>query len=253
MTRRLGLVLPILLIIAWEVVAIIVNNPFFLPKPEAVIPVLLSPFSDILGTGSLVDNAVVSIERVIHGFGIAAAVAIPLGIGMGRFAVLNDFFDVTLELLRPIPPLAWVPLALAWFKIGIVSIVFVIFIGAVFPILLNTVDGVRGVKNTWVEVGTTLGASERQTLSKVILPGAAPTIWTGLRVGFGIAWMCVVAAEILPGPTSGLGYLIMYAYNLGQINVIIAGIIVIGLIGLTIDQGFKAVEKRWFGWRRLER
>jgi len=200
-----------------------------------------------------VDNAVVSIERVILGFGIAAAVAIPLGIGMGRFAVLNDFFDVTLELLRPIPSLAGVPLALAWFKIGIVSIVFVIFIGAVFPILLNTVDGVRGVKNTWVEVGTTLGASERQTLSKVILPGAAPTIWTGLRVGFGIAWMCVVAAEILPGPTSGLGYLIMYAYNLGQINVIIAGIIVIGLIGLTIDQGFKAVEKRWFGWRRLER
>ena len=92
MTRRLGLVLPILLIIAWEVVAIIVNNPFFLPKPEAVIPVLLSPFSDILGTGSLVDNAVVSIERVILGFGIAAAVAIPLGIGMGRFAGTQRFF-----------------------------------------------------------------------------------------------------------------------------------------------------------------
>ncbi|ABS55254.1 binding-protein-dependent transport systems inner membrane component [Methanoregula boonei 6A8] len=253
MTRRLGLVLPILLIIGWEVAATIVNNPFFLPKLETVIPVLLSPFSDILGTGSLVDNALVSIERVVLGFALAAAVAIPLGIGMGRFAVLNDFFDTTIELLRPVPPLAWVPLALAWFKIGIVSIVFIIFIGAVFPILLNTVDGVRGVKNTWIEVCTTLGASERQILTKVILPGAAPTIWTGLRVGFGISWMCVVAAEILPGPTSGLGYLIMYAYNLGQINVIIAGIIVIGLIGLVIDQGFRAVEKRWFGWRGLER
>jgi len=253
MTRRLGLVLPILLIIGWEVAAIIVNNPFFLPKLETVIPVLLSPFSDILGTGSLFDNALVSIERVVLGFALAAAVAIPLGVGMGRFGVLNDFFDTTIELLRPVPPLAWVPLALAWFKIGIVSIVFVIFIGAVFPILLNTVDGVRGVKNTWVEVSTTLGASERQILTKVILPGAAPTIWTGLRVGFGIAWMCVVAAEILPGPTSGLGYLIMYSYNLGQINVIIAGIIVIGLIGLIVDQGFRAVEKRWFGWRGLER
>ncbi|MFY9749903.1 MAG: ABC transporter permease [Methanoregula sp.] len=253
MTRRLGLVLPVLLIIGWEVAAIIVNNPFFLPKLETVIPVLLSPFSDILGTGSLVENALVSIERVVLGFALAAAVAIPLGIGMGRFAVLNDFFDVTLELLRPVPPLAWVPLALAWFKIGIVSIVFIIFIGAIFPILLNTVDGVRGIKNTWVEVSTTLGASERQILTKVVLPGAAPTIWTGLRVGFGISWMCVVAAEILPGPTSGLGYLIMYAYNLGQINVIIAGIIVIGLIGLAVDQGFKAVEKRWFGWRGLER
>lgn len=253
MTRRIGLVLPILLIIGWEVAAIIVNNPFFLPKLETVIPVLLSPFSDILGTGSLLENALVSIERVVLGFALAAAVAIPLGIGMGRFAVLNDFFDTTIELLRPVPPLAWVPLALAWFKIGIVSIVFVIFIGAVFPVLLNTVDGVRGVKNTWIEVSTTLGASERQILTKVILPGAAPTIWTGLRVGFGISWMCVVAAEILPGPTSGLGYLIMYAYNLGQINVIIAGIIVIGLIGLVIDQGFRAVEKRWFGWRGLER
>jgi len=231
----------------------IVNNPFFLPKLETVIPVLISPFSDILGTGSLVQNASVSIERVVLGFALAAAVAIPLGIGMGRFAVLNDFFDVTLELLRPVPPLAWVPLALAWFKIGIVSIVFIIFIGAIFPILLNTVDGVRGIKNTWVEVSTTLGASERQILTKVVLPGAAPTIWTGLRVGFGISWMCVVAAEILPGPTSGLGYLIMYAYNLGQINVIIAGIIVIGVIGLAVDQGFKAVEKRWFGWRGLER
>jgi len=253
MTRRFGLVLPVLLIIGWEVAAIIVNNPFFLPKLETVIPVLISPFSDILGTGSLVQNASVSIERVVLGFALAAAVAIPLGIGMGRFAVLNDFFDVTLELLRPVPPLAWVPLALAWFKIGIVSIVFIIFIGAIFPILLNTVDGVRGIKNTWVEVSTTLGASERQILTKVVLPGAAPTIWTGLRVGFGISWMCVVAAEILPGPTSGLGYLIMYAYNLGQINVIIAGIIVIGLIGLAVDQGFKAVEKRWFGWRGLER
>ncbi|HVP96699.1 ABC transporter permease [Methanoregula sp.] len=253
MTRRLGLVLPILLIIGWEVAAIIVNNPFFLPKLETVIPLLLSPFSDILGTGSLVENALVSIERVVLGFVLAAVIAIPLGIGMGRFAVLNDFFDTTIELLRPVPPLAWVPLALAWFKIGIVSIVFIIFIGAVFPILLNTVDGVRGVKNTWIEVSTTLGASERQVLTKVILPGAAPTIWTGLRVGFGISWMCVVAAEILPGPTSGLGYLIMYAYNLGQINVIIAGIIVIGLIGLIVDQGFRAVEKRWFGWRGLER
>ena len=255
MTRRLGLVLPVLFIIGWEAVAILINNPFYLPRLESVIPILLNPFSTdyTLGTGSLVDNAVVSIERVALGFGLAAVVAIPLGIGMGRSVWLNDFFDTTVELLRPVPPLAWVPLALAWFKIGIVSIVFIIFIGAVFPILLNTIDGVRSVRKTWIEVGTTLGAGERQVLTKVVVPGAAPTIWTGLRVGFGIAWMCVVAAEILPGPTSGLGYLIMYSYNLGQINVIIAGIIVIGLIGLIVDQGFRAVEKRWFGWRGLER
>ena len=199
------------------------------------------------------ENAQVSIYRVTLGFAIAAAVAIPLGIGMGRSQLINEFFDTTLELIRPVPPLAWVPLALAWFKLGIASIVFIIFIGSVFPILLNTIDGVRGVKKTWIEVGTTLGANERQVLTKVLLPGAAPTIWTGLRVGFGIAWMCVVAAEILPGPTSGLGYLIMYAYNQGQMNIIIAGMVTIGVIGLAIDLVFKFVEKRWFSWRTLER
>jgi NitT/TauT family transport system permease protein len=255
MTRRLGLVLPILLIIGWEAAAIFINNPFYLPRLESVLPVLLNPFSTdfTLGTGSLFDNAVVSLERVTIGFGIAAAVAIPIGIGMGRSTRINDFFDTTIEMLRPVPPLAWVPLALAWFKLGFASIVFIIFIGSVFPILLNTIDGVRGVKKTWIEVGTTLGASERQVLSKIVVPAAAPTILTGLRVGFGIAWMCVVAAEILPGPTSGLGYLIMYAYNLGQMNVIIAGMVTIGLIGLAIDMIFKIVENRLFSWRGLDR
>jgi len=144
-------------------------------------------------------------------------------------------------------------LALAWFKIGLTSIVFIIFIGAFFPILLNTIDGVKAVKKTWVEVAMTLGAGERQILLKVLLPGAAPTIWTGLRVGFGIAWMCVVAAEWLPGISQGLGYLILYAYNFGQTNLIIAGMVVIGIIGLAIDLVFKSVERKWFSWRDLER
>ena len=253
--RYLRFLLPILLIIGWEVASWVVNNPFIVPSLETVIPILLHPFSPAytLGTGSLVENASVSIQRVGLGFLVAAAVAIPVGILMGRSTLLNDFFDSTIELLRPIPPLAWVPLALAWFKIGLTSIVFIIFIGAFFPILLNTVDGVRSVKKTWIEVATTLGAKEQQIMTKVVLPGAAPTIWTGLRVGFGIAWMCVVAAEWLPGISKGLGYLILYAYNFGQTNLIIAGMVVIGVIGLLIDFVFKQVEKKWFSWRGLER
>ncbi|HOT03218.1 MAG TPA: ABC transporter permease [Methanolinea sp.] len=253
--RYLRFLLPLLLIIGWEVASWVVNNPFILPSLETVIPILLHPFSPAytLGTGSLVENATVSIQRVGLGFLVAAAVAIPIGILMGRSTLLNDFFDSTIELLRPIPPLAWVPLALAWFKIGLTSIVFIIFIGAFFPILLNTVDGVRSVKKTWIEVATTLGAKEKQIMTKVVLPGAAPTIWTGLRVGFGIAWMCVVAAEWLPGISKGLGYLILYAYNFGQTNLIIAGMVVIGVIGLLIDFIFKRVEKKWFSWRGLER
>ncbi|NYT16968.1 MAG: ABC transporter permease [Methanomicrobiales archaeon] len=255
MRSPVPLLLPVLLIVGWEVAAYIIDNPFILPSLTTVIPILLHPFSAeyTLGTGSLMDNAAVSLFRVASGFALAAVIAIPLGIGMGRSLFLNDFLDATIELLRPIPPLAWVPLALAWFKIGFVSIVFIIFIGAFFPILLNTIDGVKSIKRTWVEVAGTLGARETQVLGKVILPGASPTIWTGLRVGFGIAWMCVVAAEWLPGITRGLGYLILYAYNFGQTNVIIAGMVVIGVIGILIDQVFKAGERRWFSWRSLDR
>ena len=255
MKKSISFFLPLLILIGWELVAILVNNEFILPKLESILVVLMAPFSSayMLGTGSLIDNAMASITRIALGFLVAAAIAIPLGVGMGRSRLTHDFFDSTVQILRPIPPLAWVPLALAWFKIGITSVIFIIFIGAFFPILLNTIDGVNGVKKTWIEVASNLGSSERQMMAKVILPGAAPTIWTGLRVGFGVAWMCVIAAEWMPGTTVGLGYLILYAYNFGQINVVVAGMVVIGIIGIAFDFLFKKVENRWFMWRGLER
>lgn len=255
MKKPISFFLPLLILIGWELVAILVNNEFILPKLESIGVVLMDPASSayMLGTGSLIDNAMASITRIALGFLLAAAIAIPLGIGMGHSQMIHDFFDSTVQVLRPIPPLAWVPLALAWFKIGITSVVFIIFVGAFFPILLNTIDGVNGVKKTWIEVASNLGSSERQMMAKVILPGAAPTIWTGLRVGFGVAWMCVIAAEWMPGTTVGLGYLILYAYNFGQINVVVAGMVVIGIIGIAFDTLFRLVEKRWFGWRSLER
>ncbi len=146
------------------------NNPFILPSIESVLEVLLHPFRDILGNGSLFDNAMISLGRVILGFLVAAALAIPLGIGMGRSETIFELFDPVMQLLRPIPPLAWVPLALAWFKIGLFSMVFIIGLGAFFPILLNTLDGVRGVKKTWVEAAEILGAREAAGL----IPGNSP-------------------------------------------------------------------------------
>ncbi|HUK37989.1 MAG TPA: ABC transporter permease [Methanomicrobiales archaeon] len=253
MRRPLGIILPLLILVVWEIAARLIGNQFILPRLETVVPVLLSPTTDILGTGSLLHNAEVSLMRVGAGFLVAIAIAVPLGVGMGWSPRLDAFADTTIQLLRPIPPLAWGPLAIAWFSVGMSSMVFIIFLGAFFPILLNTIDGVRGVKKTWVEVARTLGASERQVLGKVVLPGAAPTIWTGLRVGFGIAWMCVIAAEWLPGTTSGLGYLTLYAYNFGQMHFIIAGMITIGIIGIAFDLLFRSVEDRWFAWRGSER
>ena len=249
----LKIALPVIIIIAWEVLAILINNEFILPSIESVLMVLARPFADILGSGSLVGNALISLGRVLIGFAVAIMIAVPLGIAMGRNEKVHDFFDSTVQVFRPIPPLAWVPLALAWFRIGLTAMVFIIAIGAFFPVLLNTLDGVRGIKKTWTEAAQTLGARERQVLLRVILPGAAPTIWTGLRVGFGIAWMCVVAAEMMPGTNSGIGYLIITSYNWGQVQVIIAGIIVIGIIGLGIDALFKSVERKKFAWRELDR
>jgi NitT/TauT family transport system permease protein len=247
------LAIPLMIVLIWEVLAISIDNSFILPRIESVLSVLITPGKDILGSGALIDNALVSLKRVTAGFVLAAAVAIPLGVAMGRFGLVHDLFDSMVAVFRPVPPLAWVPLALAWLKIGIGSMVFIIAIGAFFPILLNTLDGVSGVKKTWLEAITMLGASEKDLMTRVILPGAAPTIWTGLRVGFGIAWMCVVAAEMLPGANTGLGYLIMYAYSWGQVQVVIAGMIAIGVIGLCIDHVFKTIEDRKFSWRRLER
>lgn len=246
-------VLPILFLVAWELAAVLIDNPFVLPTLESVAAVLATPFASILGTGSLVQNAAVSLERVLIGFVVGAALAIPLGIAMGRWRLVDELVDPIVQIFRPVPPLAWVPLALAWFRIGLTSIVFIIALGAFFPVLLNTLDGVRSVKRTWVEAAMTLGATERQLLTRVILPGALPTIWTGMRVGFGIAWMCVVAAEMMPGTNSGLGYLILYSYNFSQVQVIVAGMIVIGLIGLGIDIALRQVELRRFRWRELER
>ncbi|MDD1654116.1 MAG: ABC transporter permease, partial [Methanomicrobiales archaeon] len=177
----LRFLLPLLILVGWAVASHLVANPYILPTIASVLEVLLHPFKDILGSGSLVENALVSMGRVALGFLLGAVVAVPLGILMGRSEQTKAFADSTIELLRPVPPLAWVPLALAWFGIGLSSIVFIIFIGAFFPILLNTIDGVRGVKRTWVEAAATLGAQERQILFRVILPGALPTIWTGLR------------------------------------------------------------------------
>lgn len=247
------LILPALFILAWEIAAIVINNPYVLPEVWNTLVVFTTPFDNLFGSGSLVENAVVSIYRVSLGFIVACIIAVPLGILLGRYQVLEDFCDGLIQILRPIPPIAWVPLSLAWFGIGLTSIAFIIVIGCIFPILVNTIDGVKRVKKSWIETARIYQASEWQVMTRVIVPAAGPAIWSGLRVGFGIAWMSVVAAEMLPGTVSGLGYLIMYTYNFGQIQIVIAGMIAIGIIGIVMDQFFQYVQKRKFGWEALDK
>ncbi|ABR56570.1 ABC transporter permease [Methanococcus aeolicus] len=242
--------LPLLGIIFWEIIAIWLNNPIILPRVESVLSVLLAPQQPILGTGiNLMDNTIISIKRVVSGFLIAGLVAVPIGISMGYFSTIRDFFDAGIELLRPIPPLAWVPLALAWFGIGETSMLFIIFIGAFFPILINTIAGVKGVPTILIDSAQTLGAKQKDILLKIIIPASSPSILTGLRIGAGIAWMCVVAAEMLPGSDAGLGYLIMYAYMLSRMDIVVASMIIIGLIGLTLDKVLRYIEDKYFKWK----
>lgn len=247
-----GLAIPVIIIVIWEVLSIQINNIYILPGWEAIIPVLMHPMEPLFGGASMAENAIVSLERVLSGFLLAVALAVPLGLWCGWSRSMDEYVNPIIQILRPVPPIAWMPLAIAWFKIGFGSLLFIIFIGSFFPVFISTVEGVRGVRIRWLEVAQTLGATTKEKFLTVIIPGALPSLWTGFRLAFGVAWMCLVAAEMLPGTSAGLGYLIMYAYNLGQIQVIVAGMVVIGLIGIISDYLFRYGQSRLFGWQGKE-
>lgn len=256
----------------WEILAWMIEKPLILPRVESVLEVLIHPFDNVLKTGSFVDNAAVSMLRVLCGFFIAVVIAVPLGLLIGYSKIVRSSMNPLIECLRPIPPLAWVPLALGWFGVMTVSellgarhagffmenlhvaMIFIITLGAFFPILLNTIAGAEGVSRVLVESALTLGATKKDVLRKVIIPASVPAIMTGLRIGMGIGWMCLVAAEMLPGSTAGLGYLISYGYDLARIDVIIAGMIVIGLIGGVLSHILLLIEEKSLRWRpKLDR
>jgi NitT/TauT family transport system permease protein len=261
------LLLPTLLAGFWQMIALWLDKPTVLPRLDAVALVLLQPTAKLLVTGSLIENMTISLIRVVLGFLMAVGTAIPLGLAMGYFQPVHRLVDSSVEMLRPIPPLAWVPLILAWLGIrsaadwlpflaaspvfsGIqFSTVLIIFIGAFFPILLNTIQGVRRIPREYIESARTLGAQGWPLLCKVLVPASLPLVVTGLRIGLGIGWMCLVAAEMMPGSSSGLGYLIWYAYELLRADIIVAGMAAIGLIGFCMDRGFRRLEARlvWEG------
>ena len=168
---------------------------------------------------------------------------------MGWISEISFIVDPIVEIIRPIPPIAWIGLALLWFGIGLNSAIFLVFIGAFFPILLNTIAGVRNVEKRLIEVAYTFGASDWNVLRKVVLPAASPTIYTGLRVGMGIGWMCVVAAEMI-AVRYGLGNLILEASNFLQTDRVMVGMITIGLLGLAINYIFQIVGDRIFKWQQ---
>lgn len=269
----LALIVPLLFVLIWTAMAAKIDNEIILPTAVQVFQILLHPLDSLISMGSLIDNILVSLVRVLAGYIIAVLLAIPLGVLMGYYALFFKLLNTFLGLFRPIPPLAWVPLVLAWFGVssfatltGVeqgklyiylnnlkISMVFVIFIGAFYPVLTSTIYGVQTVKKTLIDSARVLGASEMDIFFKILIPSAAPSIVNGMRIGLGVAWMCLVSAEMLPGSLSGIGYLITHAYTVARTDIVVAGMISIGVVGALLDWLFRLLENKKFRWQRLAR
>ncbi|MGH6642972.1 MAG: ABC transporter permease [Bradyrhizobium sp.] len=177
-------------------------------------------------------NIAISVRRILLGFMIATAIGVPLGLAIGKYQRVRDFFMPVVEIMRPIPAIAWVPMSIMLWPNNEASIVFITFIGAFFPILLNTIHGVHSLDGVLVRAARCLGASEIRLFLNVILPGSLPHIFTGLAVGMGVAWVSLIAAEMISGQF-GVGYFTWEAYSLVDYPAIVLGMITIGVLGLT--------------------
>lgn len=211
---------------------------YIFPSPQSVWQSFVRLASLHAGAGGLLlgykfnlwEQIGYSVARLVLAFAIAAAIAIPLGAWMGRSRIVDDVFDPLVQALRPIPPIAWTPLAILWFGIGLQPILFIIVLGAVWPILLHTISGIRQARGILIRAGQSLGASESQIFLRIVLPSALPFIFTGIRTGLTVGWWMIVPAEMIASD-NGLGFLIMRARENGHIDDVVTGILAIAVVG----------------------
>ncbi len=246
-----GILAIVLALIAWQCyAAFVIRSSFLLPGP---VDVLLA-FISLLQQGRLLVDFRVSLIHFAIGLGGALLVGIPIGIAMGWSNRADEFLNPLIEILRPIPPLAWIPFAIIWFGFTPVSAGFVIFMGAVFPILINTYTGFRGVSRIFVEAGRMLGCTGTWSQIRYIaFPAALPSVVSGIRIATGVGWMCLVAAELFGVSNNGLGKDLWFFYDLHQMDSVVVFMLLLGLIGLAIDMIFRYyIEKRFLKWRTGE-
>ena len=239
------LAIPVVLLVLWQLLSAGgVIRPMILPSPTQVAEVTWQ----LLASGELGKHVLASAIRVVEGFAIAAVAGLLLGVAIGLSRGLGRLAELPIQLIKPIPPIAWIPLAILWFGIGEWAKVYLIFIGAFFPILINTIDGIRQTDGRFVELARILEVPRGRFIRQVILPGALPQIMTGLRIGLNVAWMCVVAAELIAA-SSGVGFLIMDARQLSQSDVVLAGMVTMGVLGKLTDDLLRFIESRLIRWR----
>ena len=243
-----NLILLLVLILAWQF-ASTVWLPSIDPHMVVLMPApttIARTAAGLIASGELFFHLVASLKREASAF-LFAATAIPLGIAMGWWRLVYNQVNPIMEILRPIPPLAWIPLSILWFGIGDAKNEFIIFLGMFFPILINTIVGVKNVDPNLVRAARSLGAPEYKVLSRIVLKGSLPQIITGVRIGLGVGWMALVAAELV-GANSGLGFLINDARSMLRTDTIVVGMLTIGLVGLLIDTAIRTLGRKFLPW-----
>ncbi|MCY2987057.1 MAG: ABC transporter permease subunit, partial [Planctomycetota bacterium] len=235
----------LLCLLAWEVAVRMQSKPILSAPSQCALEVVR-----LFVSGDLLADCVASIRRVLVGFLIASALGITLGFAVGIFPIVRKVLTPLLDTIRPIPPIAWIPISIVLFQLGDPSSYFVIFIGAFFPVLTNTMLGAREVPVVFLEAARSLGASGWQRFLHVIWPASLPNLFAGLRTGLGFAWMCVVAAEMM-GARSGLGYMIQFNRQMLRLDRVVAGMLVIGVLGLLMTRLMQFLERLCLPWRFL--
>jgi NitT/TauT family transport system permease protein len=246
----LGAGFPLLLILIWDR-AVVMSGTRLIPSPYQV-AVMMYDFTfggiyDDAFSGTILTHVWKSMQRVYGGFFLAAVIGIPLGMMIGRIKVLRQLLDPTISVLRPIPVTAWLPLSMIFFGLGPNAAIFLVFLGAFYPILLNTVFGVRSIDPRLFEAASMLGCSGTGLFRQIVLPASLPSIVNGLRVAHGFAWILIVVGEMTGVPT-GLGSVVMDGRTLSRTDLVITGMIVIGACGFVTDRIIVAISNRLLSW-----
>jgi NitT/TauT family transport system permease protein len=226
--------------------AVSATHSVIFPTPWAVV----TGTAELLKDGTLWRHISASLMRVGAGFGLAVCVAVPLGLWMGWVAGAYRTLNPIFQMLRPISPIAWIPIAILWFGVGDASPIYLIFISSVFPMVVQTTVGVHTIEKRYLRAAENFGVSRQTLFKQVVIPAVLPQIIVGMRIGLGVAWLVVVAAEMI-ALHSGLGYMIMDSRNAGnRYDLVVAGMIIIGLIGLSLDTTMRILEgTKWARWR----
>ena len=264
------IVVPALVLVIWQIAAVYLKQPWIFPPVTMVFEQLLHPLRQHYASGSLLSNTIISLLRVLLGFALAAVIGVALGTVMGSARTFRNLVEPIIELLRPLCPIAWLPFAVVVFKLktlpqlfGVkyshtildqvqLGMIFVIFVGGFFPILTNTLDGIAGVRRNYLLLARTLGASRKQIFLHVYLPAAMPMILTGLRQGLGLCWFVIIAAEMMTGSDSGVGYLLIYASDNSAMDIVIAAMLIIGGVGAGLNFTMRRFMQRFVSWQGKE-